>query len=172
MFDIIKSETELLERLPERTPAIKNLSKLPQLDYFYLLFISGHQGREITPDIVLYGYEDALRENRLLEAKYPDISSTFWLIGTTGQGDSWFLDRKNGSVLFFDHEQGDYEGADQFLRLGISFSNFLRLAFLFAVLEELLDSRDLDLSEIEEFKAAINRIQPGLYALYPFDYFK
>jgi hypothetical protein len=50
MFNAIKSEDNLLNRLPKRASAIKNLSRLPQLNLTYLKFITGHIGSEITPD--------------------------------------------------------------------------------------------------------------------------
>ena len=172
MFETIKSEIDLLDRLAKRTSTIKNRTKLPDLDAKYLAYLTKYTSFEITPDIILHGYEEALQENRTIESDFPDIGSKLWLIGNSGQGDSWFLDRTSGMLLFFDHQQGEYHELEQFTSLNINFVQFLSMAFLYAELEELLDSKDLSENEIKAFKSAVNGIHPNLYQYYPFDYFK
>lgn len=172
MFNVIKSENNLLNRLPKRASPIKKLSKLPLTSSTYLNFVTNHLGCEITPDILLFGYEEALQENKIVQEAYPTIGNILWLIGSTGQGDSWFLDRATGFSLFFDHQQGEYEKIEHFTNLNISFVNFLSMAFLYADLEKILDLKDLSENEIKAFEHAVNGIHPGLYSQYPFDYFK
>ena len=48
---------------------------------------------EITPDIIILGYETALKENQYLHENYPEISEKVWIIGCTGQGDEWFVNK-------------------------------------------------------------------------------
>lgn len=172
MFEVIKSDFNLFNRLPRRASAIKSLTKLPELDAQYLAYLTNYTGVEITPDIMVYGYEEALRENKTIEKDFPNIGSKLWLIGSSGQGDDWFLDRTSGMILFFDHEQGEYDEIEQFTNLNINFINFLTMAFLYAELEELLDSKILSTEETLAFRSAVNGIHPSLYESYPFDYFK
>lgn len=164
---------EILNQIPKRNAPLKNLRKLPELDPAYLNFLAMHEGLEITPDLKLSGYEAALTDNRELALQNPEIASTVWLIGRTGQGDEWFIDKNNGHILFFDHEQGEYANLNQFKDLGISFMEFLQMGFLYQQLEVLLDENDdhLNKTQIEAFQVAINSIHPELTDLYPFLYF-
>jgi len=173
MFETKLSEQEILERLNKRNSEIKKLDKLPALDKFYLTFLSQYNGAEITPDIELYKYETALSENKGFESDFPEIGKALWLIGSTGQGDEWFLDKTTGKVLFYDHNEGDYESLDQFVNLNISFLEFLQMAFLFQELEDQLDMNDDELEEGDkrDFEKAIKGIQGELYEVYPFKYF-
>ncbi|MEJ2880559.1 hypothetical protein [Pedobacter sp. GR22-6] len=165
--------TEILNQIPKRNAPLKNLRKLPELDPAYLNFLAMHEGLEITPDLKLSSYEAALTENRVLALQSPKIAGTLWLIGRTGQGDEWFIDKNNGHILFFDHEQGEYANLSQFKDLGISFMEFLQMGFLYQELEILMDENDDQLNKayIEAFQAAINSIHPELADLYPFSYF-
>jgi len=173
MFETKLSEQEILERLHKRSSEIKKLDKLPALDKFYITFLSQYEGTEITPDIELYGYETALNENRGIESDFPEIGKALWLFGATGQGDEWFLDKATGKVLFYDHNEGDYESIDQFANLNISFLEFLQMAFLYQELEDQLDMNDDELAENDkgDFRKAVNAIHPELYGVYPFNYF-
>lgn len=176
MFKKIILEQEILGHLDKRKLEIKNLDKLPKLDEFYLSFLSKYMGIEITPDIDILGYEDALKENRYLDTNYPDISKILWAIGRTGQGDEWFMNRNTGHILFYDHNQGEYSNIERFINFDISFLEFLQMAFLFQDLENLLDrleleGQEINESEINDFKNAINSIHFNLYELYPFNYF-
>lgn len=166
------SEQEIFERLDKRKSPIKRLDKLPPLDKPYQSFLSTYEGMEITPDLIIFGYEEALGENRYLESDYPDISKKLWIIGSTGQGDNWLIDREDGRVLFYDHNQGEYSGMEQFVRLHISFMEFLQMAFLYRDLEEALDEKEsLDQAEMENFRKAVNEIHAALFKTYPFNYF-
>ena len=94
-----------------------------------------------------------------------------WLIGITGQGDEWFIHKNNSSILFYDHDQGEYSDITQFVSLNIEFFDFLQMAFLYQDLENLLDKEDnIDKIPINTFITAINSIYPNLYELYPFRY--
>jgi len=163
MFEI-KSEKQILGMLEPRKSVISNRTEIPELDGSYLSYVLGFKGMEITPDIVLFDYDEALRENRYLAGQSEEISERLWHIGASGQGDGWFMDRVEGFVLFFDHDQGDYLSLPQF--------ESLKLAFLYRELENLLDVRDPAAGEVTLFKSAVNRLKPGLYGLYPFNYFE
>lgn len=168
---IKENENEILERLTKRKSEIKNLKKLPILDEFYLSFLSKYESIEITPDIDIFGYEMALKENRNLETNFPNIFNKLWMIGRTGQGDEWFISRENGRLLFYDHNQGEYSNIEQFVSLNISFLEFLQMAFLYQELENLLDEQEeITKKEKVHFTDIINSIQSNLYELYPFKY--
>jgi hypothetical protein len=171
MFEKL-SEQEVLERLNQRKAEIKNLDKLPSLDKFYLSFISKYESIGITPDIEIFGYEEALKENRYLETNFSNINQIVWMIGRTGQGDEWFINKENSSVLFYDHNQGEYSNIKQFVSFNISFLEFLQMAFLYQELENLLDEQEeIDKNQINTFIEVINSIHPNLYEFYPFKYF-
>jgi len=171
MFKIMKSEQEVLSHLSKRTSEIMNLSKLPNLDNFYLAFLAKYEGIVITPDIDIFGYENALKENKYLAVNYSDISKTLWIIGRTGQGDEWFMNKDAGNVLFYDHNQGEYSNNEQFIDFSISFLEFLQMSFLYQDLENLLDRKRVSESEISAFIRAVDSIHLDLYELYPFKYF-
>ena len=162
-------EQEILARLSKRREKIKNLCKIPISDVFYLSFISTYEGVEIIPDIDILGYEQSLIENRLLNS----TCTSTWLIGRTGQGDEWFIDKESNCVLFFDHNQGEHSSNDYFVNLKISFFQFLQLSFLYQALEESMEKQEvLDNNIIKTFVHTVNSIAPNLYSLYPFVYFK
>jgi len=151
---------------------IKKSISLWHLDDNYLSFLGKFKEIEITPDIIIFGYETTLKENQYLHENYPEISEKAWVIGRTGQGDEWFLDKSKNSILFYDHNQGEYLHANQFLDMKINFENFLKMAFSYQKLEEELDIHE-KLNEIEQdqFKNLVNSINEGLYEIYPFKYF-
>ncbi|RZK51788.1 MAG: SMI1/KNR4 family protein [Pedobacter sp.] len=162
---------EILKKFQARKSILKNIDNLPKLDTFYISFLSNYQGLEITPDILIFGYEEAQKENKYLSNNHPNINNKFWMVGKTGQGDEWFLHKELNIIFFYDHNLGEYVNETQFLNLGISFLSFLQMAYLYQSLEELLDEKE-SLSEIEQdnFKSAVNSITPNLYELYPFKY--
>lgn len=161
-------EQEILARLSKRREKIKNLSKIPISDVFYLSFISTYEGIEIIPDIEILGYEQSLIENRSLNS----TCASAWLIGRTGQGDEWFINKESNCVLFFDHNQGEHSSSDCFINLKISFFQFLQLAFLYQALEESIEKQEvLNNNAIKTFIYTVNSIAPNLYSLYPFVYF-
>lgn len=162
-------EQEILVRLSKRREKIKNLCKIPISDVFYLSFISTYEGIEITPDIDILGYEQSLIENRLLNS----TCTSAWLIGRTGQGDEWFIDKESNCILFFDRNQGEHSSNDCFVNLKISFFQFLQLAFLYQALEESIEKQEvLNDNVIKVFIDTVNSMAPNLYSLYPFAYFK
>lgn len=171
MFSIISSNQELLSKFTPRKIKIKNTSKLPYLDDFYINFLKGFEQTEITPDINILGYENSLNENNYILKNYPDISRSFWLVGESGQGDSWFLDKNSDEILFYDHNNGDFDTNSEFINLKINFYDFLRMGFLYRGLEKKIGLEKLSKSETEEFKNELNKINPSLFSLYPYEYF-
>jgi hypothetical protein len=173
MFFKKLSKYEVLEKMEQRKIELRKIDKLPSLlDKFYLSFVSKYEGIEITPDIEVFGYEKALCENRYLAANYGNISKKVWIIGTSGQGDEWFINRENNLILFYDHNQGEYSNISQFKCLNISFCSFLQMAFLYQDLEMLLDKQNsIDKPLIDDFINEVNSIHPYLYTTYPYKYF-
>ena len=166
------SEKKILENLRRKKTEMKNSEKLPQLDKLYLSFILTYESAEIIPDIEIFGYEETLRENSYLETNFPNINKIVWMIGRTGQGDEWFINKENNTVLFHDHNQGEYSDIKQFIDFKISFFEFLQLAFLYQELENLLDEQEeIHEKEIACFIEIINSIHSNLYEIYPFKYF-
>ncbi|WP_336975631.1 SMI1/KNR4 family protein [Acinetobacter pittii] len=151
---------------------IKKSISLWQLNDNYLSFLGKFKEIEITPDIIIFGYETALKENQYLHENYPEISEKVWIIGRTGQGDEWFVNKTKNNILFYDHNQGEYLNINQFLDMKINFENFLKMAFSYQQLEEELDMHE-ELNEVEQdqFKKLVNSINDGLYERYPFKYF-
>ncbi|WP_171430037.1 SMI1/KNR4 family protein [Acinetobacter lactucae] len=151
---------------------IKKSISLWHLNDSYLSFLGKFKEIEITPDIIIFGYETALKENQYFHENYPEISEKVWIIGRTGQCDGWFVNKTKNNILFYDHNQGEYLNINQFLDMKINFENFLKMAFVYQKLEEELDMHE-ELNEVEQdqFKKLVNSINDGLYERYPFKYF-
>lgn len=151
---------------------IKKSISLWQLNDNYLSFLGKFKEIEITSDILIFGYETALKENQYLNENYPEISEKVWIIGRTGQGDKWFIGKEKNNILFYDHNQGEYLNINQFLDMKINFENFLKMAFSYQQLEKELDMHE-EFNEVEQdqFKKLVNSINEGLYERYPFEYF-
>nr|WP_250621667.1 hypothetical protein [Acinetobacter pittii] len=61
---------------------------------------------------------------------------------------------------------------NQFLDMKINFEDFLKMAFSYQQLEEVLDiHEELNKFEQDQFKKLVNSINEGLYGRYPFEYF-
>lgn len=172
MFDKIASKDDIQSHFKRRKNYIKDLSNLSISDKEYLIFLKEFQEVEITPDIMIFGYEDALQENKYVAKINSSLSEKIWMIGRTGQGDEWFIDKINGVILFYDHNKGDYDNCGQFESLDINFENFIKMAFLFNELENELDQdENISKKNQEKFKIKVNSIKENLYDLYPFKYF-
>jgi len=151
---------------------IKKSISLWNHDDNYLSFLGKFREIEITPDIIILGYETALKENQHLYENYPEISEKVWVIGRTGQGDEWFIGKEKNNILFYDHNQGEYLKINQFLDMKINFEDFLKMAFSYQKLEEELNvHEELNKFEQDQFKKLVNSINEGLYERYPFKYF-
>lgn len=171
MFERKFSKQKVLKNLEKRKSEIKNLDNLPRLDEFYLSFLAKYEAVEVVPDIIIFGYEKVLAENRYIKTNYSNISQYLWIIGETGQGDGWFINVENNRIFFYDHNEGEYLNIEQFICLNISFLEFLQMAFLYQELENSIDEKTISKDNIDDFKNTINSIQPNLYELYPFKYF-
>ena len=171
MFTPLSAE-QIMARLPKRAVAVKRLDKLPPLPAAYLSFVQQCESVEITPDIRLSGYPSALNEHRRLGSEFSEVAARYWLIGDAGQGDTWFIGKESGSILFYDHDQGEYDEAEaRFADMGIGFIPFLQTAFLLQELEGLLDAQpELSQPIQDAFKTRMDTIAPGLYEQYPFTY--
>lgn len=171
MFTPLSAE-QIMAKLPKRAVAVKRLDKLPPLPAAYLSFVQQCESVEIAPDIRLWDYPTALGENRRLGSDYPDVAARYWLIGDAGQGDTWFIGKESGNILFYDHDQGEYDEAEVwFADMGVGFVPFLQTAFLLQELEGLLETQPESSQLIQDaFKTQMDTIAPGLYEQYPFAY--
>ncbi|WP_156503565.1 MULTISPECIES: SMI1/KNR4 family protein [Eikenella] len=161
-----------MAKLPKRAVAVKRLDKLPPLPAAYLSFLQQCESVEITPDIRLWGYQTALNENCRLSCDYPDTAARYWLIGNSGQGDTWLIGKEGGNILFYDHNQGEYDEAEaQFADMAVGFIPFLQTAFLLQELETLLETQSAPNQQAQDaFQARMDEIALGLYERYPFAY--
>lgn len=156
MFPITDTAT-IYTNLPQRKLPITPSIPLPPE---YLHYITRYQGVTITPDIELFSYEAALRENK------PPVNDQVWMIARSGQGDEWLIDLHGGHILFYDHNQGEY---NNFVKFPVTFDTFLQMGWLYKTLEFYLDEQ-YDIDETA-FRNAVNSLHPGLYDLYPYQYF-
>ncbi|RYE18222.1 MAG: SMI1/KNR4 family protein, partial [Sphingobacteriaceae bacterium] len=110
-----KSTEEIFGIIVKTKNPVKNTQKIPIQDSDYQLYISNYKDFEITPDIQLFGYEKSILENRQIEKDYPDIAKQVWMFAISGQGDEWFFAKDSELVLYYDHNQGDYQNIQNFL---------------------------------------------------------
>lgn len=165
-----KDIEELLHSLKRRKTKVEHADKVAASDVHYLMYISAYEGVEVTPDIELFGYEKAEKENRYIEENYPDLSLSLWMIGSSGQGDGWFLDKNSGFILFYDHDQGEYNEKSDFLSFQIGFLEFIQAAFLFREFESLLDENHSVEESEKLLKVGLDAINPIIFDLYPYKY--
>ncbi len=171
MFSL-KTDRDIFSNFEIRANIVTNLGKLPNLNESYLSFLVRFKGMEITLDVIIYGYEDSLKENRYLENNYSECSKVFWMIGYSGQGDGWFINKLDGSIFFYDHDSGDYQ-IDNFMSLRINFLEFLQLSLLYRELERYLDLNNgiIDKISQKQFEDTVNSIHDNLFSSYPYRYF-
>ena len=170
MFKVIHSESQILNFLEKRKNVIKSLEKLPDINSTYINYIKEFKGVEITPDIILMSYEEALKENEYLKENFSFIQENYWIFGVSGQGDSWLIEKKTNKILFFDHNQGEFNKSNAFIHLGIGFCAFIRMAFLYKDLEEFIDKNEFNREHENQFKKELNSLSPNLYDCYPYKY--
>ena len=162
-------DEQLAQRCQRRTDKITLPGKLPAgLDGAYLRFLEQYRGGEITADCCLYGYEQALEHHRYLEREHPEFSRTVWPVGSAGNGDEWFFARGSNTILYYDHDAGQYD-AQHVEDMRISFTEFVELHFLYRELEDYLDRRG-SLTDVQrqDFARSVNAIRDGLFEDYPF----
>jgi hypothetical protein len=94
------------------------------------------------------------------------------MIGYSGQGDGWFINKLDGSIFFYDHDSGDYQ-IDNFMSLRINFLEFLQLSLLYRELERYLDLNNGIIDEIsqKQFEDTVNSIHDNLFSSYLYRYF-
>ncbi len=105
MFELQNNLDDIFKHLNPCRHIIPEVSSFPQ-DLNYVEFLKTCADTEITADIHLFGYEKALKENQYLAQNFPILSRQVWMIGRTGQGDEWFMDRQSFEILFYDHDLG------------------------------------------------------------------
>lgn len=169
MFEIEHHQYQLFQNFRQRKNACKIVIDLPK-DKTYSAFLEYCIDTEITPDLIFFGYETAIKENQYLAQHFPEFFTYFWMIGRTGQGDEWFLDRQTNEVLFYDHDQGEYSDRNQFKLMHINFFQFLQFALLVKELEVRMEENESTASELACFNYAVNKIHPKLFECYPFHY--
>ncbi|WP_051349310.1 hypothetical protein [Chryseobacterium gregarium] len=115
-----KNSALVFEEFDGRINKIKDLNKVPVSDPLYLKFLSEYKGLEITPDIEIFSCEDALNENKYIEKNDPELYGKIWIIGRSGQGDGWFINIEKSTILFYNHNNGEYGSIDEFIDFNIS----------------------------------------------------
>jgi hypothetical protein len=167
-----RSLQQLFSEFSSRKSPVKNSDKIGLNDPLYIDYIMNYEGLEIIPDIRLLGYEEVLRENKYLVANYPQLADQVWIIGTSGQGDGWFVERNRKNVLFYDHNLGEYESVLPFRDFGISFSEFIQAAFILRELETKLYDEEVEPGIVEHvFKKSMSGVSGTFMELYPYCYF-
>lgn len=162
---------KVLLSLEPRVNKIKNLTKVKLFDEDYKSFLSDYNEAEFTADIFIFNYERSINENYYIQKNYHHIAELVWMVGRSGQGDEWFIDKRTSNVLFYDHNLGEYQDRSNYVDLNIDFKNFVVLSDLFRQLELLLEDREVSESEKKEFVKQINSISSNLYEIYPYKYF-
>ena len=167
----IKSAANCFDGFEKRASQITKLDKIPVNDECYLSFIKGFKGIELCPDIQIFSYEEALNKNRHMEKESSEIANVVWIIGRSGQGDEWFLDREKLNLLYYDHNNGSRKSSSEFANFGITFLKFIQAGSVIKELEQHLDNGvSSDVLEIP-YKNALDSIDERFYALYPYKYF-
>jgi hypothetical protein len=160
---------ELFNAFEPRKSLIKNTAKIPVKNDVYLQFIGKYQGMEITPDVQLFGYEEALKENQYLEKEHSEIAARVWMIGRSGQGDEWFLDKDTEEVIYYDHEKGEYAERSGFEDFNISFEAFLQAVFIVKAWEDMMESVNAPNPELaQQYRIALNDVHPEFFNRYPY----
>jgi len=170
---VVKSLSEILIFFKKRETNVKNLDKLNIDDSVYINFISHYKAIQVNPDIDLFNYERCIKENDYIKENYLNVYENYLIIGRSGQGDEWFINRNTLKIFFYDHNKGEYT-EEGFSNMNITFEKFLQLAFLMRELEEKLDedeSLEDDISFQNTFKELVNSISNNLYKNYPYNYF-
>ena len=94
------------------------------------------------------------------------------MIGRTGQGDEWFIDRKSLQILFYNNDLGEYKSKFDFKNMQIDFTQFLQFCMLMKDFEQSLELYAFIESSPEfiQFKHQIHSIHPDLVENYPFNF--
>lgn len=112
----------------------------------------------LAADCILYSAVEATNESKAFH------TDDYWCFGGSGQGDRWLLDVE-GMVYFYDH---DYD--EGFQPMGISFEQWVEMAFLLKQWEDCLDS-GVEAIELElEMFELLNSIHPDLSESYPYSF--
>jgi hypothetical protein len=169
MFRVLDIE-EIFSKFPKRDRVIEKSKKIDVNDKIYWNFVSFFGKFEINPDSILLDYDQAILENLYIQRNFSAISDDYWLFGRTGQGDEWFIEKKDKKVFFYNHEIGNYETAG-FLNMQIDFAQFLQLSFLIKELEEISEQGKLSDAHKRAFISSMDTIQESLFTNYPYRYF-
>lgn len=112
---------------------------------------------EISSETVLYHSVEAINENKGFDL------FDYWCFGGNGQGDRWFLNKKD-RVFFYDH---DYD--ERLEPMYISFEQWLKMAFVIKQLDQSFDEFGLIPESVKQkFYETLNSIHPTLSENYPF----
>lgn len=162
--------TKALSNLEIRNNKIKNTAKIELSNDDYKNFIGNYTEIEFTADIIIFDYDTSINENRYLQQNYCTFAELVWMIGRSGQGDEWFIDKKSKNILFYDHNLGEYSYKN-LINLNIDFKKFIILSDLYRQLELILENNDISELEQNEFIKQVNSIGSNLYEIYPYKYF-
>lgn len=159
-----------LDFLNPRKQAIKQPNKIlneySHINHLYLKIICHYSHIEINADVVIYDYENALSENHHIKHHYPHISEKYWLFAYSGQGDDWFFNKENNNIVFYNHDNGEYEHT-HFSHLNIDFDTFLKFSLLCRALEN--QEYSINDEYKQQFIKQANEIKMNLLDIYPFN---
>lgn len=171
MFEIQNDLDQIFKSLKPQQGMVEITGNIPQ-DLVYLKYLTECDDNEITPDHQILGYDLAVKENLYLTTHFRLLSEQVWMIGRTGQGDEWFIDRKTLQILFYDHDLGEYKSKFDFKNMQIDFTQFLQFCMLMKDFEQRLELYTFIESSPEfiQFKQRIHSIHPDLVENYPFNF--
>lgn len=170
MFSITPTQ-QIFETFNQRLTVIKKLSGIPLRDVQYLTFLAQYEQTELSGDIQLFNYEQALKENAYLQAYYPRAATEVWMIGRSGQGDEWYLGKTSARLLHYDHDKEAGREKSALLDFDLSFTQFVQAGLVIQQLETYLDKNISEQLLGPEYKKALATIDPNFYDLYPYRYF-
>jgi hypothetical protein len=141
-------------------------------DPCYSHAIENYELGEVFPDVVLFNFEAAKKHNARLFRDYPFLKGSYFQVGQSGQGDFWFL-RRDRIIHWCDHDLGEIDVA-HLVPFHIGFVPFIDMAMVIKNAEALLDDAPDyfdNPANRASFKQALDRISPGLFDRYPYQYF-
>ncbi|QIW16279.1 hypothetical protein A4G20_08005 [Pasteurellaceae bacterium RH1A] len=167
----INAYSEIMQAIPSIRKFVHHNAEISLEDDIYQAYLRERVEVEFTPDILIFDYENALKENAYLHKHYPNIAEKVWIMGRSGQGDEWFIHKGSKQVLFYDHGLGEYQHINDFQDMKIRFDEFVVLADLYKQLDLYLDKHEISDSNKGKFIELVNSIESGLFDRYPYEVF-
>lgn len=167
-LDLKTTEEDICRHFSGRDKPLMKSDELPDIDRFYLHFITHFSRAEISSDFVPFMHDDAVRHNRYMAEENNMVARHFWWISTAIQGDMWFIDKKSNLIFHHDHDIEELD-PENFVNLRIDFFGFLQFLFLCKDHEDMPDHENGSEAARENFVRPANKIHPDLLENFPFD---